>query len=316
MKYYKFVNSFILFLLIFIQLTGMEKCNVHVGQKYELKKLFEKPIADNYNDTSLYLLHSRSKYHEKNCILYEEKDVLMPDIPCPGLVAVDRGGNYYISNANENLKVFDKKGNFIYKFDFPDQYYGTFSPFDEDENIYLFMNREINNTKDTIVYRINISDRKTVILNKKEISELDNSLVPPRNSDEVVAKKKREQGKNGIYYEVQPSALKIKTIYKNKDGRFVSPEQLIVYRIDESFDYQNVIPGDKYLHEKLDIPSLCSDKIIYICTHKSDKDGNIFVSGVQANETEQIKISVYNEDKNAVKVYKLKFFIWEFSKKY
>lgn len=303
--------------LCLLQMNCMLKKDSAPGtEKYELVTLFEKPISDNFHDTSLYLLHSNAQYKENNFTLIDRNLPLLPDIPAPDLMTIDSEGNFYISNAYENLKIFDKQGKFIYKIDYPELYYAALSPFDDQNNLFMFLKREINNTADTIVYKINASKKTKEILNKYEISQIDKSFLPPANYDEAIARKKRELEQNGIYYEVFPSPFKIKTIYENADGRFVSPKELIVYKIDDSFDFKSFVPNDRYIYDKLDIHKLSKDKVIYLNTYKSDSDGNILVSGVKSDEIERTKRKVeYNEVRDAVKAYNLIFFIWKFQRK-
>jgi hypothetical protein len=315
------VNKLIFFLFIFILIILLfqfecllNKKPTRFNQKYTLEKLIEKPISNNYNDTSLYLLHSRSKYTENYYTLIDHNNIFVPDIPSPLLITIDNEGNFYIFNAYENLKVFDKKGNFIYKFDFPEAD-GMFSPLDYQNNIYIFYTKKTNNIVDSIVYRVNAINKTSTKLNRNEIIQLDKNLLIPKNSEEIIEKRKRENGKNGIYYEIIPSPTKIKSIYKNINGRFVSPESLIVYKLDETFDYKNAIPSDEFIYEKVDIKSLCNDKVIIINSFISDVDGNILISGIKSDETQNTKVKMGKEEYDAVKVYNLNFFVWKLRRK-
>lgn len=303
--------------LITISLIGMlikvENSNY---QKYELKKLLEKPITTDYKDSSLYLLHSRAKYKENYILIINTEFFLAPQIPAPGLIGIDNEGNIYISNASENLKVFDKEGKFLYNFNYPDRCYGIFSPFDNQNNIYIFLEEWDHDPMKSIVYKINAINKTQEILSKNAINQLDPMLLPPKNSAEVISRKNFNQGKNGVYYDIIDGQRKIKSIFLQPDGRFVSPENLIIYKQDVPFDTVNVpISPDKYRFAVLDIQNLCEDKVVYISSYQIDAEGNVYVSGVRSNDTERTKISVEGSDKIAVKIFNPIFFIWKFEKK-
>lgn len=302
-------------ILTVFQITGMMNygCNT-TKQKYSLIVLLEKPIENNFSDTALYLFHSNSQNPQNNFTLMDQDFSLMPDIPSPALITIDKYNNFYISNAYEKLLVLDERGNFLYKFDYPAGYYGSFSTFDEENNIYTHFRKEINNKEDTAVFKINAINKTQEQLSKNEVSLLNDKYLPPGSNEENIARKK-ENGINGIHYQVLPGKSKIETIFNDNEGRFISPAELIVYKLDAAFNYENTTPGDNFVYDTIDIKELAPDKVIYINSYQCDKNGNIFLSGVISyGDIERTKIQISGEEKNAVKILKLKFFIWKLQK--
>jgi hypothetical protein len=288
-------------------------CNT-AKQKYSLIVLLEKPIENNFSDTALYLFHSNSQNPQNNYTLADQDFSLIPDIPSPGLITIDKYNNFYISNAYEKLLVLDERGNFVYRFYYPAGYYCSFSSFDDESNMYIHFKKEINNTTDTVVFKINAVERTQEQLTKKEVSLLDGKYLPPGSNEENIARKK-ENGINGIHYQVLAGITKIKTLYNDNEGRFVSPAELIVYKLDAAYKYENTTPADNFVYDTIDVKELAPDKVIYVNSYYCDKNGNIFLSGVKSVDIERTKIQISGEEKNAVKMSKLKFFIWELQRK-
>jgi hypothetical protein len=273
-------------------------------QKYYFMSLIEKPIEGNFSDTALYLFHSNSMNPQDSFLLTDSVYFLLPDIPSPGLVTVDNKDNYYISNAYENLKILDKFGNFVYKFDYPKGYYGTFSSVDEENNIYIRFYMDNENLTDTVIYKVNAVNRTAKKLTNDEIPLIDDKYLTQKN-----------EAADEINYKVIPSFKKIKTIFAESDGRFVSPDTLIVYKVGGNYDRQTGQPDEKDIYDKVSISGLTNDKVIYINSWQVDKNGDILLSGVKSNDIERIKIHASSEIKHDVKISNIKFFIWKLIKK-
>jgi len=278
-------------------------CNAST-QKYYFISLIEKPVEGNFSDTALYLFHSNSMNPQDSYTLIDPKNFLLPDMPSPWLVAVDSKDNYYISNAYENLKIMDKFGNFVYKFDYPKGYYGTFSSVDEENNIYIRFYMDNENLSDTIIYKVNAVNRTAKKLTNDEILQIDDKYLTQKNN-----------AADEINYNIIPGTGKIKTIFSESDGRFVSPDTLIVYKTGGNYDRQTGQPDEKDIYDKVSISGLANDKVIYINSWQVDKNGDILLSGVKSNDIERIKNYVSTGGKDAVKISNIKFFIWKLTKK-
>jgi len=280
-------------------------------KKYVFKKLFEVPISTNTHDTLLSIYHSRAKYSKDYYLVTNTQFSPTQFIPGPCLFMIDFDTNFYIYNAYENIKVFNKNGKFIYKFEYPEGFHAADHSMEENGNAFILLIPDDKDEKKKIVYKINLKERTESLLSDDEINKLQSNLFNHKNALE---RKKKEQGTGNFYFEVTwgPGT---KTIFTNENGRFITPSYLIIYKFDTS--YSNIPlkrEPNEYLFDSLDISKYSNDKVFDVSITKIDKNGNIFISGVRSNEVERIKFDYDGVEVDAIKVYRPKFFLCEFER--
>ena len=281
------------------------------GKKYIFKKLFEVPISTDTHDSLLSIYHSRAKYTKDYYLVTPTEFSPTQYIPGPRLMMIDPDTNFYIANAYENIKVFNKNGKFIYKFEYPDDYQASDHFMDENGNALILLMPGDQNKKKKIIYKINLQNHIEILLSDSETSQLQSGLF----SQNYLERKKKEQGTGNIYFDVTWGTA-MRSILTNENGRFIEPKSLNVYRFDTSYNINlNYSIPDKYLYDSLIMTNYFKDKVIDVSSFKFDKHGNLFISGVRSNEAERTKLDYDGKEINAFKVYKPKFFLCEFERR-
>jgi hypothetical protein len=282
------------------------------GKKYIFKKLFEVPISTDTHDSLLSIYHSNFKYTKDYYLVTPTEFSPTQFIPGPVLLMIDPDTNFYIANAYENIKVFNKSGKFIYKFEYPNDFRASSHYMDENRNVFILLMPGDQNEKKKIVYKINWKQHIESLLSDSETSQLQSGIFNPQN---YLERKKKEQGTGKIYFDaIWGTAMR--SILTNENGRFIEPKSLNVYRFDTSYNINlNYNIPDKYLYDSLIISNYFNDKVVDISSTKIDKNGNIYISGVRSNEVERIKLDYDRREIDAIKVYSPKFFLCEFERR-
>lgn len=280
-------------------------------KKYIFKDLFEVQISNDTHDSLLSIYHSRAKYTKDYYLVTNTQFSPAQSIPGPGLIMIDHDTNYYIANAHENIKVFNKNGRFIYKFEYPEGFNVADYSMDKNNNALISLIPLDQNVKKKIVYKISLKEHTESLISDADTNQLQSGLFNPQN---YLERKKKEQGTGNFYFDVT-WGTGMKSLFSDDNGRFIEINPLNVYKFDTSYNIDiNYIPNE-YLYDSLDITNYLSDKVISISSVKIDKNGNIFISGVRSNEAERTKLDYDGKEVDAFKVYKPKFFLCEFERR-
>jgi len=283
--------------------------------KYELIKIFEKPINALYLDSTLNFFSERSKYKEDYITIVDFTGFsLAPDIPSPGIVTIDSELNFYITNAYDNMKIYDSKGKFLKNIEYPVGYNVEYQSLDNINNLYLFL-KKTDSTNKKIVLKSNLKSNLEEILTDQQVSNLNKTLLPPENFSEVISKKNEKQGMDGVFFDLRYDSKKIKTIFSSADGRYISPSTITVYRQEKPFVESETNKNDNNKFEVLNVSEISTDRVISLGSYVIDRVGNIYLSGVRSNKVEKTKVQMDNVERNAFKAMEPVFFIYKLEKK-
>ena len=279
---------------------------------YIFKCLFDVPISTDTHDSLLSIYQSWTKYTKDYYLVTPTPFSPTQLIDGPRLLMIDPDTNFYIANAYENIKVFNKNGKFIYKFEYPDNYLlSDYYFIDETSNAFILLFGNGQNAGKKIIYKINSKEHIENILSDSETSQLLSGLFNPHNYSERM---KKEQGTGNFYFYVT-RGMGIMSLFTDDNGKFIEINPLNVYKFDTSYSINIGHIPNEYLYDSLDITNYLNDKVISVSSVKVDKNGNIFISGIRSNEAERTKLDYDGKEEKAIKVYKPKFFLCEFERR-
>lgn len=305
-------NIFLFIIFIFAVLAFSMKNGSLSNSRYKLVEIFEKPLQNSVNDSSInyYPINENLNY-------YKLTNTWSPglQIPAPVLIAIDRDKNFYISNNSRSLIAYNSFGNFLFNIKFEEAFYGSY-PILDNGNLYLYLSRWDQNTSKEEICKYNLqrkTEKKVSITDVKELNKYDFKY---KVKEDFVNANKNSLNENIYSYKVIFDKND-KSIFKQSSGRYVSPENIIIYRFDSlstNLDFSYGIP-DQYKFDEIKVSELSNYKVVQLSSYKIDDADNIYISGIKSNEIEFVKSKENsNYKKDYVKIFNPIFFIWKLEK--
>lgn len=305
-------NIFLFIIFIFAVLALSMKNGSLSNSRYKLVEIFEKPLQNSVNDSSInyYPINENLNY-------YKLTNTWSPglQIPAPVLIAIDRDKNFYISNNSRSLIAYNSFGNFLFNIKFEEAFYGSY-PILDNGNLYLYLSRWDQNTSKEEICKYNLqrkTEKKVSITDVKELNKYDFKY---KVKEDFVNANKNSLNENIYSYKVIFDKND-KSIFKQSSGRYVSPENIIIYRFDSlstNLDFSYGIP-DQYKFDEIKVSELSNSKVVQLSSYKIDDADNIYISGIKSNEIEFVKSKENsNYKKDYVKIFNPIFFIWKLEK--
>ncbi|MBK9333699.1 MAG: hypothetical protein IPM96_15165 [Ignavibacteria bacterium] len=224
--------------------------------------------------------------------------------------------NFYVSNAHDNIIVYDNLGNEVYKFIYQDGYNYTYPNFDDKGNLYLFLVSDDGEEKYEKAVSINADTKENLELDKNQINLLDSAILPIdiHSSFQSDNRFNKHKGDGENYFDVKWGKSN-KSIFSANNGQYIVPETVSLYKFSNTFEYSKSTSTDLETSkiEEIIISNFNNNRFILLTGFRIDKEGNMYLSGVRSNDLTKRKIKIINIEKNVVDVKDITFFIWKFS---
>jgi len=281
-------------------------------RKFEI--VFEKSVSVEYSESGLNFYPKRFNRTKNYISIYNE---LFGDQGAyyPILFGV-HNNNFYVSNAHDNIIVYDNLGNEVHKYIYKEGYNYTYPSFDDKGNLYLFLVSDDGEEKYEKAVSINADTKENLELDKNQINLLDSAILPIdiHSSFQSDNRFNKHKGDGENYFDVKWGKSN-KSIFSANNGQYIVPETVSLYKFSNTFEYSKSTSTDLETSkiEEIIISNFNNNRFILLTGFRIDKEGNMYLSGVRSNDLTKRKIKIINIEKNVVDVKDITFFIWKFS---